>query len=91
MTEQLLASDLRSKLRERGIRVSKNTLYRLAREREITTVKIGAKVLFPEAEVEAFIRRKTVPAKRNFFGSKSVSHTTQDKGVAGIGQSNYGR
>jgi len=73
------------------LRLGRNSVYELAKKREITTVKIGAKVLFPQDEVEAFIRRNTVPAKRNFFGSKSVSHTIKDKGVAGIGQSNYGR
>ena len=91
MTEQLLASDLRSKLRERGIRVSKNTLYRLARERAVDSTAFNGRIYFHWDSFEAFLRRKTVPAKRNFFGSKSVSHTTQDKGVAGIGQSNYGR
>lgn len=73
------------------LRLGRNAVYALAREREISSVRIGAKVLFLEAEVEAFIRRNTVPAKRNFFGSKSMSHTTQDKGVAGVGQSNYER
>ena len=56
------------------LRLGRTAVYELAKKREITTVKIGAKVLFPEAEVEAFIRRKTVPAKRNFFGS----HRYQD-------------
>jgi excisionase family DNA binding protein len=51
------------------LRLGRNAVYALAREREISSVRIGAKVLFLEAEVEAFIRRKTVPAKRNFFGS----------------------
>jgi excisionase family DNA binding protein len=55
------------------LRLGRNSVYELAKKREITTVKIGAKVLFPQDEVEAFIRRKTVPAKRNFFGSR-VSH-----------------
>jgi excisionase family DNA binding protein len=56
------------------LRLGRNSVYELAKKREITTVKIGAKVLFPQDEVEAFIRRKTVPAKRNFFGS----HRYQD-------------
>jgi excisionase family DNA binding protein len=56
------------------LRMGRNSVYELAKKREITTVKIGAKVLFPEAEVEAFIRRNTIPAKRNFLGS----HRYQD-------------
>ena len=51
------------------LRLGRNSVYELAKKREITTVKIGAKVLFLEAEVEAFIRRKTVPAKREYFKS----------------------
>jgi excisionase family DNA binding protein len=79
------------------LRLGRNSVYELAKKREITTVKIGSKVLFPEAEVEAFVRRNTVPAKRNFFGTRGLSqrersfgssalHTSQDKGVAGVGQ-----
>jgi len=51
------------------LRVGRNAVYELARNREITTVKIGTKILFPKDEVEAFVRRSTVPAKRNFLGS----------------------
>jgi excisionase family DNA binding protein len=64
------------------LRLGRNSVYELAKKREITTVKIGAKVLFPQDEVEAFIRKNTVPAKRNFFGS----HRYEDKGVTGVGQ-----
>lgn len=51
------------------LRVGRNSVYELAKKREITTVKIGSRVFFPQDEVEAFVRRNTVPAKRNFFGS----------------------
>jgi len=51
------------------LRLGRNSVYELAKKREITTVKIGAKVLFLEAEVEAFIRRNTVPARREYFKS----------------------
>jgi excisionase family DNA binding protein len=56
------------------LRLGRNSVYDLAKKREITTVKIGMKVLFPQDEVDAFIRRNTVPAKKNFFGS----HRYQD-------------
>jgi len=56
------------------LRLGRNLVYKLAKKREITTVKIGTKVFFPQDEVEAFIRRNTVPAKRNFLGS----HRYQD-------------
>lgn len=53
------------------LRIGRNAVYALAKDREISSVRIGSKVLFLEAEVEAFVRRNTVPAKRNFFGSHS--------------------
>ncbi len=56
------------------LHVSLNMVYELARRREITYIRIGVKLLFPEDELEAFIRKNTVPAKKNFFGS----HRYQD-------------
>ncbi len=56
------------------LRIGRNTIYDLARRREITYIRIGTKILFPEEELEAFIRKNTVPAKKNFFGS----HRYQD-------------
>lgn len=56
------------------LRIGHNMIYDLARRREITYIRVGGKFLFPEEEVEAFIRKNTVPAKKNFFGS----HRYQD-------------
>lgn len=56
------------------LRIGRNMIYDLARRREITYIRIGAKILFPEEEIKAFIRKNTVPAKKNFFGS----HRYQD-------------
>lgn len=56
------------------LRIGRNTIYDLARSREITHIRIGTKILFPEAEIEAFLKRNTHPAKKNFFGS----HRYQD-------------
>jgi excisionase family DNA binding protein len=53
------------------LRLGKTTVYALAREREISTVRIGAKILFPAAEIEAYIKRRTVPAKRQFTATKA--------------------
>ena len=97
MTEHLLASELRARLREWGLRFSKNTLYGLAKQREVTVTPLGGRIYFHWDSFEAYLRRNTVPAKRNFFGTRGLSqrersfgssaiHTTQDKGVAGVGQ-----
>ena len=56
------------------LRIGRNMIYDLARRREITYIRIGARILFPEEELESFIRKNTVPAKKNFFGS----HRYQD-------------
>jgi len=65
----------------------------LIRARKIPFIPVGLrKVLLPRDGIEAFLRRKTVPAKRQYFCShrkSSALHTVQDKGVAGVGQSNY--
>jgi excisionase family DNA binding protein len=72
------------------LRIGRNAVYALARDREISSIRIGVKLLFSEAEVEAYVRRHTIPAKRNFFGARSFGssaiHTSQDKGVTGVGQ-----
>ena len=53
------------------LRLGRNSVYELAKKRQISSVRIGAKVLFLETEVEAYVKRCTVPAKRQFLGSHS--------------------
>jgi predicted DNA-binding transcriptional regulator AlpA len=71
------------------LRIGRNAVYGLVKAREISVVRLpGRKTLrFLENEIEDLVDRNTVPAKRNFFGSKPISHTTNNKGVAGVGQS----
>ena len=55
--------------------LGRDFIRRLIRDRAIPVVSLGPhKILLPRDGLEAFLRRKTVPAKRNFFGS----HRYQD-------------
>jgi excisionase family DNA binding protein len=83
MTSLLTAREVQARLR-----IGRNGVYDLVKERKISVVRLpGRKTLrFLEDEIEALVDRNTVPARRNFFRSKSVSHTSQNKGVAGVGQ-----
>jgi len=69
------------------LRVGKSTIYDLAKSREIASIVIGHKILFRSDDLEAFLRRMTRPAKKNFFGS----HKHQHRGNSHEEQSNYDR
>jgi excisionase family DNA binding protein len=43
--------------------ISRTTLWRLAKAREISSIKIGRQVRFERSSVEAFIKKRTLPAK----------------------------
>ncbi|MCX7974067.1 MAG: helix-turn-helix domain-containing protein [Candidatus Aminicenantes bacterium] len=49
------------------LRLGKNAIYDLARQRKLEYVKIGGKILFPREAIEKFIRQNTIPAARNYF------------------------
>jgi excisionase family DNA binding protein len=49
------------------LRLGKNAIYDLARERKLEYVRIGGRILFPRAGIEEFIRANTVSPKRDFF------------------------
>jgi len=53
------------------LRLGKNAIYDLARDRKLEYVRIGNKLLFPRHAIEAFIRSHTIPAVRNYF---SMNH-----------------
>ena len=74
MTEYLLASELRARLRERGLRFSKNTLYGLAKQKEVTVTPLRGRIYFHWDSFEAYLLRNTIPARRRFLGSH-VQHT----------------
>ena len=57
------------------LRVGRNSVYELARRREIGHVRVGTKILFPRDAVEEYLKRNAVPAKKNFFGARGSSHT----------------
>lgn len=44
--------------------ISRTTLWRLAKARELASIRIGRQVRFERASVEAFIRKRTLPAKK---------------------------
>lgn len=49
------------------LRIGLNSIYDLARARKIEYIRIGDRILFPRAAVEAFICANTVSPKRDFF------------------------
>jgi len=56
------------------LRLGKNGPYALAMAREIETVRIRGRILFVAESVEELIRRNTIPAKREFFGTRATAH-----------------
>jgi hypothetical protein len=53
----------------------------LIRDRKIPTVMLSPhKCLLPRDGIEAYLRQKTIPAKRRFFGSYRKSPTTNGRG-----------
>ncbi|MDH7513513.1 MAG: helix-turn-helix domain-containing protein [Clostridiales bacterium] len=63
MIPELLTAQEARKL----LRLGKNAIYDLARQRKLEHVKIGGKILFPREAIEKFIRQNTIPAARNYF------------------------
>lgn len=53
------------------LKIGRNAVYALVKAREIAVVRLpGRKTLrFLEDEIESLVDRKTIRAKRNFFGS----------------------
>jgi len=50
--------------------LGRDFVRRLIRDRKIPVIPLGPrKVLLPKDGLEAFLRRKTVPAKREYFKS----------------------
>jgi len=45
------------------LNISRTTLWRMTKNREIESIRIGRQQRFERASVEAFIRKGTVPAK----------------------------
>ncbi len=92
MIPELLTAQEARKL----LRLGKNAIYDLARQRKLEHVKIGGKILFPREAIEKFIRQNTIPAARNYFsmnrfgfrqhpGSRSVE-PDHDEFTEGINQ-----
>ena len=71
MTTLLSPAEARARLH-----MGENQLYALIKRREIAVVQRGRKYLIPESEVERFIQREIVPAKRSFFKSHRSSLST---------------
>jgi excisionase family DNA binding protein len=46
------------------LHIGRTTLYRLTKSRRIGLIKVGKKLYFTQAHVEAFIRKNTSPAKK---------------------------
>lgn len=63
MIPELLTAQEARKL----LRLGKNAIYDLAKQRKLEYVKIGGKILFPREAIEKFIRQNTIPAARNYF------------------------
>jgi excisionase family DNA binding protein len=55
------------------LRVGRNAVYELARKREITTIKIGTKIFFPQDEVELVHLEGVIEfSDWDFHGCKTV-------------------
>ena len=80
MTNFLTARELLSKARTHGLRIGKNTLRKLRKQKEITTTEINGWIYYDEDSFEAYVKRRTIPAKRQFLGSR-VSH----QGIPSLG------
>jgi excisionase family DNA binding protein len=48
----------------RRLNISRTTLWRLVKNGEIGIVQVGKQIRFKHEQVEAFIRKNTVPAKK---------------------------
>jgi len=55
----LTAKDVMARLN-----VSRTTLWRLVKNREVDTIRIGKQLRFERRDIEAYIRKRTVPAKK---------------------------
>ena len=71
MTILLTAREVQSRLR-----LGRKAVYALARERKLSSAKIGTRLVFKEAEVEAYVKRLMLPAKRQF-----LSHSRHPQGL----------
>ena len=69
MTKLLTHAEVKARLR-----IGRNGVYDLAKRREISVTRIGGRLFFPEDEVEAFIQRNTIPARRAFFKPRNIAH-----------------
>ena len=49
------------------LRITRSTLYRLIKARQLATVRIGGRIFIPADEPENLIKRNTTPARRSFF------------------------
>jgi len=54
----LTAKDVMARLN-----VSRTTLWRLVKNREVDAIRIGKQLRFERRDIEAYIRKRTVPAK----------------------------
>ncbi len=45
------------------LNISRTTLWRLVKNREFNSIHIGEQLRFEKKDIEAYIRRKTTPAK----------------------------
>ena len=54
----LTAKDVMARLN-----VSRTTLWRLVKNREVDAIRIGKQLRFERRDIEAYIRKHTVPAK----------------------------
>jgi len=76
MTDLLTPAQVRKEYK-----LGRDFLRGLVRDRKIPIIPLGGrKILLPRDGIEAYLRQKTIPAKRRFFGSYRKSPTTNGRG-----------